>query len=168
MGADQNFFRNSNRRSISQNHHKPSRVLGEIWNSYGRANPTQNIPRSCERNHGSERENLQTWQTWTGQTALSDRSDWSGWSLKSQTGFRDRSDRLHPDISQTKLQTANLEQTKSKSSETWRIASQLPREHIPKRLTDREKLREDQRELGFSQEPKNPIRENLRFLRVWH
>ena len=136
MGADQNFFRNSNRRPISQNHHKPSRVLGEVWNSYGRANPTQNTPRSCERNHRSERENLQTWQTWTGQIALSDRSDWSGWSLKSQTGqtgFRDRSDRLHPDRSQTKLQTANLEQTKSKSNENWGIASHLPREHILKR-----------------------------------
>jgi len=45
----------------------------------------------------------------------------------------DRSDRLRPDRSQTKLQMANLEQTKSKSNETWRIASHLPREHIPKR-----------------------------------
>ena len=136
MGADQNFFRNSNRRPISQNHHKPSRVLAEVWNSYGRANPTQNTPRSCERNHGSERENPQTWQTWTGLTALSDRSDRSGWSSKTQTGqtgFRDRSDRLHLDRSQTKLQTANLEQTKSKSNQTWRIASHLPREQIPKK-----------------------------------
>ena len=133
MGADQNFSRNSTHRPISQNHHEPSRVLGEVWNSYGRARPTQNTPRTCERNHGSERENLQTWQTWTGQIALSDRSDWSGWSLKSQTGFRDRSDRLHPDRSQTKLQMANLEQMKSKSNETWRIASHIPREHIPKR-----------------------------------
>ena len=136
MGADQNFFRNSNRRPISQNHHKPSRVLGEVWNSYGRAKPTQNTPRTCERKHGSERENLQTWQTRTGQTALSDRSDRSDWGSKTQTGqtgFRDRSDRLHPDRSQTKLQMANLEQTKSKSNETWRIASHLPREHIPKR-----------------------------------
>ena len=69
------FLPKSIRRPISQNHHKPSRVLGEVWNSYGRAKPTQNTPRTCERKHGSERENLQTWQTWTGQTALSDRSD---------------------------------------------------------------------------------------------
>jgi len=45
----------------------------------------------------------------------------------------ENSDRLRPDRSQTKLQMANLEQTKSKSNETWRIASHLPREHIPKR-----------------------------------
>ena len=132
-GSRSKFLPKSIRRPISQNHHKPSRVLGEVWNSYGRAKPTQNTPRTCERKHGSERENLQTWQTRTGQTALSDRS---GWSSKTQTGqadFRDRSDRLHPDRSQTKLQTANLEQTKSKSNETWMIASHLPREHIPKR-----------------------------------
>ena len=112
MGTDQNFFRNSNCRPISQNHHKPSRVLGEVWNSYRRAKPTQNTPRMCERKHGSERENLQTWQTWTGQTALSDRSDRSDLSLKNQTGqtgYRDRSDRLCPDILQLKLQMANLE-----------------------------------------------------------
>ena len=124
------------RRPISQNHPKPSRVLGEVWNSYGRAKPTQNTPRTSERKHGSKRENLQTWQTRTGQAALSNRSDRSGWSSKTQTGqtgFRDRSDRLHPDSSQIKLQTANLEQTKSKSNETWRIASHLTREHIPKR-----------------------------------
>src|SRR6185503_9997867 len=100
MGADQKFLPKSICRPISQNHHKPSRVLGEVWNSYGRAKPTQNTPRTCEIKHGSERENLQTWQTRTGQTALSDRSDRSGWSSKTQTGqtgFRDRSDRLHPD-----------------------------------------------------------------------
>ena len=128
-----NLYRKLIRRPISQNHHKPSRVLGEVWNSYGRAKPTQNTPRTCERKHGSERENLQTWQTRTGQTTLSNRSDRSGWSSKTptgQTGFRDR---LHPDRSQTKLQTANLEQMKSKSNETWRKASHLPHEHIPKR-----------------------------------
>ena len=31
-----------------------------------------------------------------------------------------------------------------------------PQKIFPKRLTDREKLREDRREFGFSQEPKNP------------
>ena len=135
-GSRSKFLSKLTRRLISQKHHKPLRVLGEVWNSYGRAKPTQNTPRSCERNHGSERENLQTWQTWTGQTALSDRSDRSGWSSKTQTGqtgFRDRSDRLHPDRSQTKFQMANLKQTKSKSNETWRIPSHLSREHIPKR-----------------------------------
>ena len=104
-GSRSKFLSKLIRRPISQNHHEPSRVLGEVWNSYGRAKPTQNTPRMSERKHGSERENLQTWQTRTGQTALSDRSDRSGWSSKTQTGFRDRSDRLHPDRSQTMLQT---------------------------------------------------------------
>ena len=79
-GSRSKFLRNLKRRPMSQNHYKPSRVLGEVWNSYGRAKPTQNTPRTCERKHGSERENLQTWQTQTGQTAYSDRSDRSGWN----------------------------------------------------------------------------------------
>jgi len=45
----------------------------------------------------------------------------------------DRSDRSLPDSPPTKLQMSNLEQTKSKSNETWREASHLPHEHIPKR-----------------------------------
>ena len=136
MGADQNFSRNSNRRPISLNHHEPSGVLGEVWNSYGGANQHKTPLERARENTEANEKNLQTWQTRTGQTALSDRSDRSSWSSKTQTGqtsFRGRSDRLHPDRSQTKLQTANLEQTKSKSNETWRKASHLPREHIPKR-----------------------------------
>ena len=46
---------------------------------------------------------------------------------------RDRSDRSFPDSSKINLQTMNLEQTTFKSNETWRIPSQLSREHIPKR-----------------------------------
>ena len=103
-GSRSKFLSKLIRRPISQNHHEPSRVLGEVWNSYGRAKPTQNTPRTCERKHGSERENLHTWQTRTGQTALSDRSGWSSKTQTGQTGFRDRSDRLHPDRSQTMLQ----------------------------------------------------------------
>ena len=135
-GSRSKFLSKLIRRPISQNHHEPSRVLGKVWNSYGRAKPTQNTPRTCERKHGSERENLQTWQTRTGQTALSNRSDRSGCNSKiqtGQTGFRDQSDRSLPDSPQPKLQMANLEQTKSKSSETWRIPPQLTCEHIPKR-----------------------------------
>ena len=94
MGADQNFSRNSHRRPISQNHHNSSRVLGEIWDSYGRAKPTQNTPRTCERKHGSERVNLQTCQTQTGQTALSDRSDRSLRPARLEFKKPDRSDRL--------------------------------------------------------------------------
>ena len=92
------FFPKSIRRPISQNHHKPSRVLGEVWNNYGRAKPTQTSPRTSERKLGSKRENQQTWQTQTGQTAYSDRSDRSGWNWNprpvrpvSSTGQTDRS-----------------------------------------------------------------------------
>ena len=60
----------------------------------------------------------------------------------------------------------NLEQTKSKFNETWRIPSQLSREHIPKRslpkdLKKLENSREDQSGLGFTQE-----REKLQFVRT--
>ena len=60
----------------------------------------------------------------------------------------------------------NLEQTKSKSIETWRIPSQLSREHIPKRslpkdLKKLENSSEDQSGLGFTQE-----REKLQFVRT--
>ena len=41
MGADQNFFRNSNRRPISRKPPKLSNVLAKVWNSYGKAKPTQ-------------------------------------------------------------------------------------------------------------------------------
>src|SRR6185437_13842439 len=41
MGADQNFFRNSNRRPISRKSPEPSSVLAKVWNSYGKAKPTQ-------------------------------------------------------------------------------------------------------------------------------
>ena len=115
-GSRSKFLSKLIRRPISQNHHKPSRVLGEVLNSYGRAKPIQTSPRTSERKLGSKRENQQTWQTQTGQTAYSDRSDRSGWSSKTQTGqtgFRDQSDRSLPDSPQPKLQMANLEQTKS-------------------------------------------------------
>ena len=45
----------------------------------------------------------------------------------------DRSDRSLLDSPPTELQKSNLEQTKPKFDETWRIASHLPHEHIPKR-----------------------------------
>src|SRR6185312_979651 len=78
-----------------------------------------------------------------------------------------------PDSPQPKLQMANLEQTKSKSNETWRIPSHLSREHIPKRslpkdkriLRIRGKIKVD---WGFLKNTKNPIRENSRFQGVWH
>jgi len=127
------FLPKSIRRPISQNHHKPSRVLDEVWNSYGRAKPTQTGPRTSERKLGSKRKKQQTWQTQTGQTACSDRSGWKKNSQTGQTGFFDRSDRSLPESPQSKLQMVNLDQMKSKFDETREIPSHLPRKHIPKR-----------------------------------
>jgi len=87
-GSRLKFLLKSIRRPISQNHHKPSRILGEVWNSYGRAKPTQTSPRTSERKLGSKLEKQRTWQTQTSQTAYSDRS---GWKKKSQTGQTGRS-----------------------------------------------------------------------------
>ena len=80
----------------------------------------------------------------------------------------DRSDRSLPDSLPTKLQMSNLEQTKSKFNQTWRKASLLPREHIPKRShpkdsqieRNRGKIKED---WSFLKNTKSPIRENSRF-----
>ena len=56
MGADQSFSRNSNRRPISLNHHEPSRVLGEVWNSYGRANQQKTpLERASENTEANEK-----------------------------------------------------------------------------------------------------------------
>src|SRR6185312_3685972 len=41
MGADQNFFRNSNCRPISRKSPEPLSVLAKVWNSYEKAKPTQ-------------------------------------------------------------------------------------------------------------------------------
>ena len=162
-GSRSKFLLKTIRRPISQNHNNPSRVLGEVWNSYERAKPTQNTPRTCERNHGSERENLQTWQTWTGLTALSDRSDRSSWSSKTQAGQTGQTG-----CTQTNRKQSFKRQISSKRSPNptklggkLRIypmnifPKDLSQKIFPKRLTDHEKSREDQRELGFSQEPKN-------------
>ena len=80
----------------------------------------------------------------------------------------DRSDRSLPDSPPTKLQMSNLEQMKPKSNETWRKASHLPHEHIPKRSFPKYqqivgiqgKIKED---WGFLKNSKFPIRENSRF-----
>jgi len=59
-----------------------------------------------------------------------------------QTGSGNWSDWSFPDSPKFNLQKMNLEQTMSKSNETWRIPSQLFCEHIPKRS-----LPKDQRNL---------------------
>ena len=88
-GSRSKFLSKLIRRPISQKHHKPSRVLGKVWNSYGRAKPTQKALERASEDTEANREKLQTWQPWTGQTALTDRSNRSGWAE-----VPDRSDRL--------------------------------------------------------------------------
>ena len=88
-GSQSKFLSKLIRRPISQKHHKPSRVLGEVWNSYGRAKPTQKALERASEDTEANREKLQTWQPWTGQTALTDRSDRSG-----RAEVLDQSDRL--------------------------------------------------------------------------
>ena len=110
-----------------------------FWPKFGIAMEKLNQhkrPRTCERNHEANRKRTRK----SADLADSDRSDRSlrpvrpvGLEFKNP----DRSDRLHPDRSQTKLQTANLEQTKSKSNETWRIASHLPVNISPKDLSQK-------------------------------
>ena len=83
--------------------------------------------------------NLKLWTSYleaedTGRSAEEKRVETQNWTAETgQTGCTDRSDRSLPDSPPTKLQMSNLEQTKSKSNETWRKASHLPHEHIPKR-----------------------------------
>ena len=85
MRADQNFFRNLNRRPISRKSPKPSSVLAKVWNIYAKAKPTQKAsnerakPRSKSE---ANRENCRTdlpgpvWPVrWTGLTGLAYRSD---------------------------------------------------------------------------------------------
>ena len=78
MGADQNFFRNSNRRHISRKSPKPSSILAKVWNSYGKAKPTQKVSNEraktqskSEANRGNCRTDLPgpVWPVyWTGLT----------------------------------------------------------------------------------------------------
>ena len=120
MGADQNFSWNRSVGQYPENHHKPSNLGWE--NSYG-------LAISKQKPLGRETEAMRK----NSPNSSTNRSDRSGWNLNFQTGYTDRSDRSLPDSPQPKLQMANLEQTKSKSNETWRIPSHLSREHIPKR-----------------------------------
>ena len=104
-------------------------------NSYGQA-ISQQHPKKLRGSKTGKTPQTAALLSQTGLTSITDRSDRLGWKLNfqtGQTGYPDRSDRSLPDSPQQKLQMANLEQTKSKSNETWRIPSQLFREHILKR-----------------------------------
>ena len=113
-GSRSKFLSKSIRRPISRK--SPQTLKPRIWeSSYGLAISKKNAL-------GSETEAIARNPPNSSFTG-SDRSGWSGRFQTGQTGFTDRSDRLLPDSPQTKLQMLNLEQTKSKSNETWRIPS---------------------------------------------
>ena len=167
MRASQNFFRNRSVSLYPKNHHNTSNLGNErIAMNY------LSLRNNALGNYAEANQvKTQNWIAETGQTGCTDRSDRSGWEFKFQTGqigYSDRSDRSLPDSPPTKLQMSNLEQTKSKFDETWRIASHLPHEHIPKRsfpkdqqiMRIRGKTKED---WGFLKNSKFPIRENSRF-----
>ena len=151
-------------------------ILDEVWSSYRRAKPTQNSSRN-------EREKIWKRSRKTAILTVRDRSDRSLWPVRpvgldlnfqtDQTGYTDWSNRSLLDSPQPKLQMANLEQTKSKSNEIWRIPSHLSRKHIPKRSLPKDKriLRiwgKIKVDWGFLKNTKIPIRENSRFQGVWH
>ena len=98
-GSRSKFLPKSIRRPISQNHHKPSKVLGEVWNSYGRAKPTQTNPRMSERKLGSNTKQIADLSAWTGLTGATDRSDrsWPEQVLTGLTGLAVQSDQCHPE-----------------------------------------------------------------------
>ena len=92
MGADQNFFQNSNRRPISRKSPKPSSVLAKVWNSYGKAKPTQKASNERAKPQSKSEANRETaelicldrsdrcdrpiWPVrWTGLTGRAYRSD---------------------------------------------------------------------------------------------
>jgi hypothetical protein len=102
MGADQNFFRNSNRRPISRKSPKASSVLTKVWNSYGKAKLTQKASNVQAKPRSKSEANRKTadLSAWTGLTGALDRSDRPCLSKGEQTGLTGlayRSDRWHPE-----------------------------------------------------------------------
>ena len=138
MGADLNFFRNSIRRPISQNHPSPQ----AFWPKFGIAMEKLNQhkrPRTGEQRLRSKSESNRENSSpvcldW------SDRCNGPVWPIGAWTRL-DRSDRSCCPVwlvgtqknSWTSLQTTNLEQIAFKFNETRRKASFLPQERIPKR-----------------------------------
>ena len=126
MGADQNFSRNRSVGLYPKNHHKPSNLERE--SSYGSAISLRKALGSYAEAKESIRFKSQNSTAWTGLTGRGLNRSRPVWPVLSSglTGATQRNP-------WTRLQKRNLEQTKSKSSETWRIPPQLTCEHIPKR-----------------------------------
>jgi len=134
MGADQNFFQNrsvglsprNHRRPISQK--SPQTLTPRIWeNSYELAISEQQRPRELRGSKTRRNEDL----------SARDRSDRYSTPVRPVAPVRPVVETGHTGLTQknpwTRLQTMDLEQTKSKSSETWRTPPKLSCKHIPKR-----------------------------------
>ena len=148
MGADQNFFRNRSVGLYPENQHKPSNLGYErvAMDQLSLANTSQEAKRKISRKQTrkpSENQSDSSPPVRPVQGTV-------------QSGYRVRSDRSFPDSPKFHLQKMNLDQTKSKSNETWRIPSQLSCEHIPKRS-----LPKDQRNLRIQ----GMIKEDWGFLK---
>ena len=139
MGADQNFFRNLNRRPISRKSPKPSSVLAKVSDSYWKAKPTQKA--SNERvksqiNSEAIRENSWSEQPgpvwpvrWTGLTGrVCSKMSRPVWPV-CPTGLTGSTQKTPEKLDSNGESWANDHEI----DETWGIASPLPREHIPKR-----------------------------------
>ena len=134
-GSRSKFLPKSIRQPISQNHRKPLN-LGYERVAMNELSPSEKPYVAARKQKSQHDANRRTellrpvrLVAQTGQTGRGGK-----FKLQTgQTGCTDRSDRSLPDSPPTKLQMSNLEQTKSKSNETWRKASHLPHEHIPKR-----------------------------------
>ena len=146
MGADQIFFRNRSVGLYPENHHKHSNL--------GYERITMNQLSLCKTPQETKREISQKQTRKTSKKQLA--SSPPVRPATGQTGSGHRSDRSFPDSPKFNLQKMNLEQTMSKSNETWRIPSQLSREHIPKRF-----LPKDQRNLRI----RGMIKEDWGFLK---
>ena len=148
MGADQNFFRNRSVGLYSENHHKPSNLGYEriAMDQLSLCKKPQETKREISRKQTRKTSKKQPASSPPVRPVLG----------TGQTGSGHRLDRSFLDSPKFNLQKMNLEQTMSKSNETWRIPSQLSREHIPKRS-----LPKDQRNLRI----RGMIKEDWGFLK---
>jgi len=159
-GRRSKFLRNSNRRPMSQNHPNPQ----AFWPKFGVAIEKLNQhkrPRTSERNHAANPKQIGKTTDLNSQDR-SDRCTGPVWPVAAVQEQADRSDRsclpvwpVAPRKPPRKwIQTVNLEQTTTKTDETWGIASPLPREHIPKRSRPKDQrfvriMGEIKRDWGF-------------------
>ena len=154
MGADQNFFRNRSVGLYPRNHLNPSHLGNERIAMDKLSLSNNDLGNYAE----AKRVETQNWTAETGQTGLTLRSDRSHRSDRWKGPVRpvrpvaprklgNKTSKVESRVNEVQIQR-NLEDTFTTVPWTY------PQEIFPKRLTDREKSREDKKGLGFSQELK--------------